>query len=321
MIEPSFSYLYYYQVTVDEEDIEIKFEFPSLFNPKCFEVELSQDKQSICIYVPDLIPIVCGKLFGAIRSVDKSIEKQTFIVILHKADTSAWPLLISDFHPSRNTIDGKSAFDLFMYKINQNQPDNRFLEVSINQGYLPAIVAGVNIAAENQNVEMMIGLLTLAGQKYKQPDALVQLGTIYMRSPNTFNEALNCFQMASELGSVIGTIIIGQFLSPLSDIQFNQKNPEKALEIFENVLAQNDHPLALFEAAKLYNEGYGCEKNVDKANQYIQRAKALEPSVPDLPKPSTDSKSLQKIGIVSGSVVASALFGYFFYRMIKKSKK
>ncbi|EAX99427.1 hypothetical protein TVAG_408370 [Trichomonas vaginalis G3] len=325
-IDPNYQYLYTYDVEDHEEEIDIKFTIPNKFNPKGMKIELSENKDEICISIPEAIPCVCGKLFAQIQGYTTSFSAKSYTISLEKVEHVKWDLLITDPRSNTNDIDPQSAFNLFAINHDKGTPEaksyaQKMINIAMEAQFLPAILLGIQAnVQEGGDQNALFSLLLIAATKYHHPYSCFLLGKLLIESGNDKKAGFQLLMEAAQNGFGLALTPLGQLLSPLSNVDFEVKNAKQALEWFEAVISVAEEPVALYEAAKLYDAGLGCEADHEKALSYHARAKKVEPSIPDLPSPKSGSSILKTVGISLTIGVGFGALASGIYRIIKNRK-
>ena len=334
-IDPSLQSLYYWDFAESEDNssVIVSFHFPPDFNYHSINIDLDEENGTLEIKVPNFVPFVQGKLYNALLSyeIQESTKDFSFQIIFKKADnTVSWPRLINGFVPGTHDIDPHSAFELYIQETTDDGSDDsnnnqeftyeelkEFFTTSLIKNYVPAILFMIE-SLGNDNNDLKESLLELASMKYHNPEATFAYA-VFLIGNNKKVEGFNLLKVAAERGVGMAISIMGQMISPLSGIEFEYKDAESALELFEKVIAKGEEPVALYEAAKLYQAGVGCTKDVEKAKQYWMRAKKVEPRILDLPEEKTSSVPL--VIAVGAFAAATAAIGFGIYKIFKKSNK
>ena len=342
LIEPTFQSLYYWHFSQSEDQsrIILNFRFPKEFNPKVINIHLSDDGKSLEISAPNIIPFVQGELFDKITSYEEKIDNinQTIEIVLSPENSNVlWPRLINSYLPGTTQIDPHSAFEIYIQETTKEADFEQshtpftheytteqleaFFASSITCCYIPALLFMIESLDDDDKDSLTTkeAFLNIAATKYHNPEATFRYSLFLIQHGKKI-EGFKLLKDSAELGIGMAVSIMGQMISPLSGIEFEYKNAEEALDLFEKVLVNNEEPVALYEAAKLYQAGIGCEKNIQKAQEYWRRAKAVEPNILDLPEIKTQKSSTALV--VSIAIAGAAAFGYGIYRILRgKSSK
>ena len=326
-VSAEFAYLYEYEIDDHDDDIDITFKFPKTFEPKGMKIEHDKQANTLKVTIPNEIPIVCGKLFAPLESYTTAKSQNSFTISFEKEKPMKWPIFIQA-PLDDDSIDPQSALLLFAKLKDSGDPNvhdlaQKLISFAIDSEYLPAILLGIQAnAPPNGDQQSYLQMLYLAATKYEHPLSLFSLGCILLQNQQSAQEGFMMLQHAAQLGVGLAVSVMGKVLSPLSEIPFPAKDAKQALELLESVIKITDEPIALYEAAKLYDSGLGCEHaDHEKAMEYYKRAKDKDPQVPPLPTPKTSSK----VGdILKTSVIAltgaAALGGlaYSVYKIFNK---
>ena len=338
-IDPSLQALYYWEFSQSEDNssVIVTFHYPPDFNFHSTQIDFSRENGTLEIKVPSFVPFVQGKLFNNLISyeIKENPEQLSFQVIFEKEDkTISWPRLINGFMPGTHDIDPHSGFELYIQGTtddNSEEENNandhnkdftyeelkEFFTTSLIKNYVPAILFLIE-SLGNENNDLKEAMLELASMKYHNPEATFAYA-LFLIGNNRKHEGFNLLKVAAEQGIGMAISIMGQMISPLSGIEFDYKDAESALDLFEKVIAKGEEPVALYEAAKLYQAGVGCNKDVEKAKLYWQRAKKVEPRILDLPEDKPSKVPL--VVTLCTFTAATVALGYGIYKIFKKPGK
>ncbi|EAY21727.1 hypothetical protein TVAG_237530 [Trichomonas vaginalis G3] len=287
----------------DPHSVQVTIEFPSDFSPNSMTYELNDEKTVFQAYFDKLMPVINGTLFEQVQSYTTQVEKDHILITFQKESETKWDCLIKARNPTTDSVDPHSAFDIFLHlatHLDENSEEaERYLQFSMLSGYTPAMLYGIEILEDDPSKQGFVrDLISVAAIEYGEPAAVFRFALILIQEGKTQN-GVQLLSYAARAGIGIAYSLMGQVLSPLSSIEYSEKNAAEAMKCFELVLAQKDEPIALFEAAKLLNAGLGCQKDTEKANDYSRRAKAIEPEkLPDkLPEYKPPSKDFKIFGI------------------------
>lgn len=329
-IQPDLQILYNWETKDAEDEIEIIITVPPTFNTKSLRAELNSDRTAVAITIPDQPPVLMGKLVAQVSLMSQTNDGSHIIFTFTKEEPKAWPFLISDLHPTTEAIDPQSAFIIAGLLLQTNPEENiekaQFLLFeSCNAGFIPALRLAAQMLQSNvQTLPTAIKILEM-GVGYRDPVACMQLGLLYLRDKETRRQAERLFLLAAELGLIMGLSYVGQLYSPLTDIEFDEKDAEKAVAIFKQVReVEPEEPIMCHELAMLYYNGVGVEKDEEQAEKLHAMAKKQIKDLPDLKRVEVATKKsgfsgLDAIAIAAvGSVVIGGAFT--IYKMWRSKK-
>ena len=334
-IQPELADLYQWELTQDEEEVEVMIKYPPTFNTKTITVSISKSKDALIIGVPGCLPFVCGKLNDPVDGFTQTSSDHVITYTFNKSRIGLWPNFIIDMHPEEKVYDPYSAFSLSIMAIEYpDQVPKKLQEVAVDLlmqsaawGFMPAIRYFITInsseAADIKLRELAFGLIQKAALFYNIPDMQYMLALILLQKKENIKECLECLHMAAENGILEAKSQIGRILSPFSDIEYGEKSAEKAIEIFQSVLKeQPKEPIALFEMAKLYYNGVGVPLDETKALQYYNIVKKIDPSAPELQKVELPKKKIGLGSVIMGfSVLTLAAAGSLtLFKYLKRRK-
>lgn len=325
-IEANFQIIYQWNIVQEDQSdiIKVIIDFPESFKPDSITYELLEQNTIFRAFFNPELPIIEGLLYSPVKSFDTHIEKNQIIITFVKNDDTKWPTLMRDKNPITNKIDPNSAFAIFKDQVEISEDTEKlesFFSHSMACGYLPALMYALDMMEDDPTLkDSYLQILDLAAHKYQHPVALFKYAT-YLVDNGQKEEGFKYLSLAAQKGVGIAISLMGQMISPLSGIEFSEKDPVSALQLFEKVIGIKDEPIALYEAAKLYKAGVGCEKDIEKANNYYQRAKAVSHDLPDLPDYKEGVTILGvPVFIAAGVSVAAITAGTFIYSLFKRSR-
>lgn len=213
----------------------------------------------------------------------------------------------------------QSSFVLSVAKPNDTQT-LVLLDQAVSQGYVPAIIYSLNLVREEEQPGMKMNLLTTAAIKYQNPDALFLLAVEFIKVPSNVQNGFSILLQLSTSGHYEATVYVALLLSPLSEYQYQEKNPEASYNILQECLKiKADDVLVLYELAKLTYDGVGTEQNIEGAQELYERAKAIKPDL--LPLGKSDTSPLVPVKILSacGIVIMTCLIFLSIYNSTRKN--
>ena len=301
MINPKYQFMYIWDFMQRNTMINVGIRGPDDFDASQIKAELSEDKSSIRVFIPEEPPLIAGKLFKPATGIATKAQKNTFILAISTNSDEPWPSICIGPHIETKQIDPLTAFSIF--KVNSEAKDPKIVKIgmeflmhAISLGFFPALLAGYDIyhngTAENQkNAEEY---LKIAAEKYNSHQAHFQIGLNIIDKNGSIEEALKHFEVSAKQGNIYAKSFVGFILSPLSDFVYANKDPKRASLLFEEVLSKDNDPTTMHEYAKLLYEGVGIEKNEKRALELQAKAKKLVPGVPDLKKIEKKVEETQK---------------------------
>ena len=323
VINPEIACMYQWHFHEGSDEARISIPLPSTdFDTTQVQVSLSEDGNAILIEIPNEVPIVEGTLFGSVKSFSQEATKSELVVKLVKSEPGTWDLAIVGPDPSTNSLDPKSAFDLFGAVGNSSSTPSsmHWIEYAMSVGYPPALLLGfrASLRGDEEAQKRGMGFLTVAADTYEDPVALLTLGNHLAMQEETRDEAFDMYGRAAKAGAPLGLSLMGQLLSPLSDIPFHHKDAWKARSLFETALEHGEDAVAMSELAKLLYNGDGGREDRVKAEILDAKARELSPDLPPLRKVAS-SKHSPFLSVYQGVTVASfACAGlYVCYRIWK----
>ena len=257
-------------------------------NENDFEINIDLSDSFIEIIFQDYPSIILGKLFSNIQNYAIKVSNKLLVIALVSESNIKWNSLIISPHKKNQLLDPQSAFMIF--SVNYSSKDFSlipgsfiFLEMAISYGYPPALLAAYDIYSKiPNNKERAELLLKIASEEYDSIEAHFQLALNIIEKNGDLNESYNLLMKSSLKGHILSKSFLGFMLSPLSDINFNKKDPIKAIQYFEEVLKIKEDPTTLYEYSKLLYNGIGIKKNIEQANLFYLKAKSLSPNIPNI---------------------------------------
>lgn len=155
-----------------------------------------------------------------------------------------------------------------------------------------------------------MAFLYLAADRYEDPHALIILGDQLILNRRTIDQCFDVYRRAVTAGTIRGLGRIGRLISPLSEIPYGHKNGAEAVMLFEKVIEKMEDPVALEGLARLLFHGVGIERDVKRAEELFERAKAGQPDLKPLAEIAGKKKSKKKQSTVLGLYRAAAFLGF-----------
>ncbi|KAH0788990.1 nudC domain-containing protein 1 isoform X1 [Histomonas meleagridis] len=329
-IPPQLYSLYDYEMKQDDENIVIEIKIPANVNSS--EIKISIDDGIISVHYQEHPPLIEGKLSNEIESIESvTNQDQILKVNLKKKNTDFWHTLVQCRNPLNNNIDAKSSFTLYVlydsFGTTFIDKDTAlvYLNYSSALGYVPALRTLSGIMFEEGHPDDGISLLKVAGEKYRDPLSLYDIGLIYVHDSKTRAQGYGYLTRSSELGYRPAHTVLGQLYSPLSKFEFQNKSPFEALRHFDMAISgKNDDPIALHEMAKLIYNGVGTDKSEKYAKWLQSIAEKIDPSIEPLEEkenvPENEEKNSKAL-IIGITVAALTLFGVAVFKFSNRRKK
>lgn len=302
MINPKYQFMYIWDFMQRKTMINVGIRCPEDFDASQIKAELSEDKSSIRVFIPQEPPLIAGKLYKQATGIATKAQKNTFILAISTNSEEQWPTICIGPHVETQQIDPLTAFSI--YKINSQAKDPKIIKIgmdflmhAISLGFFPALLSGYDIfhngdAESQKNADEY---LRIAAEKYNSHQAHFQIGLNIIDKNGSIEEALMHFENAAKQGNIYAKSFVGFILSPASDFAYQKKDPKRASLLFEEVLNKEDDPTTMHEYAKLLYEGIGIEKNEKRALELQAKATKLVPGVPDLKKAEKKINKVQKL--------------------------
>lgn len=328
-ITPSTQDAYNWKFEQKEDEVIVTFPLPKTFNIHSIEAQLIEDNQSIIVKAPNHIPFLAGNLEheASKYSIDYKDEENEVVLHIIKAVPELWHIIIKSTTLTTFEIDPKSAYLLAVLLQKEELPEElrvqlfRFLQMSCNAGYVPALIYFGTILLQNPESESAgLSYLQIAAEGYQSAEAYYFLG-VYLLDHQQKEQGYMLLEESLAKGFKGAAYVIGKILSPLSEIDAGKpKDGKAALEM----LQQCENPEAKLEMARIYFQGCNeVPKDIEKANEIYKEAKELDPSLPPLEEievkqPTSTKKSKALVAIVAVSIVS--LFGFLVYNQIRRHK-
>jgi hypothetical protein len=287
MIPPELSALYEWEFEDYPDRIELTLSFPLNFNPSQVRAYLSPDGTALSITIPGLLPIVYGLLLHPVFDMRAQISPQQSKYLIRKRNPASWPYLIDDCYPGTDCVDPASSFFLFQNLTGSGPIDENLINlllVSANAGYRPALRLAFCLLLDDQSTaDIARNFIRIDAERYGDPVGVFHYAVLLAKEGATRADALMYFRRAADLGIVEAKSLIGQILSPLSDVSFQNKNADDAATVLLEVMAEKpEEPVMCHELAMLYFNGIGVPKNVELALQLQATAATHMPNVAPL---------------------------------------
>lgn len=326
-IQPPEMPIYEWKFEDSNDEAKVTFTIPEGLNVN-IQYKTYSDNQSILVEAQFHIPYLCGTLAGKYESVKDEIKDNLYIIHIQKAVKTEWRRLIIHENKFLFVIDPKSALllykDYLMNPSSDYKQASQYLETSASVYFLPAVREYALILIKNKpTMNHALQLLQVGAEKYKDPGCNFHLGIILTSVSNMKHKAFEYLTFAAENGIADAMACLGEFYSPVSNIEYDQKDPEKALYWLNKANETEDNWVACHELAKMHLYGVGTEKNVKLAQDFQTKAKLLNKRCPSLifeteNKPSLDGISTSQILFGSAAAAAIAGFGALVYRAFRR---
>jgi hypothetical protein len=314
VISLDLSILYQWQLVPGDNEIKIKLSLPDSFDPNSITAALSDDRTALSITIPGEPPIVKGTLFAAAKSLSTAVSDNSLVYTLVKETPKEWGVLIKEFYPGTHEMDPCSLFMLW-YQL-QDDPETKgseaslfFLSESVRYRFIPAMrVLYLLLSQRPETAVQAQALLITASRTYQDAESTMLLAAL-LSGQGMAREACQMFAMAADQGAIAGKSYVARYLSPVSGLDYPEKNLELAIRLLNEVRAlQPDEPIACHELALLLYNGVGMERNEEQARALQEIALQTEPDTPPLTRGTAEgSWSIMEIAI--GAVAAAVVFG------------
>lgn len=327
MIRQDLQQLYDYEWEFETDEIEITIKIPYSIDSKDIKTELTETNDAITVSIPNEIPIIHGLLYAKIDSIITSISSNLYSITLSLSDCQKWPILIRDYFPNTNEIDPKSAYDLYVQK-----KESDYLLKSVKQGFVPALIETFSINYKSGLTREAKEVISLAADHYHDPIAQFEYGLLLLQEERTLENAYLNFSKAADQGLIPALVYKAVMLSPLSDINYHNKDAKQSVRDFEFIISKSKEPsaLAFYELAKLYLTGTGVAKDTAKAQRLYLEAKKIDPHCLPLQvsqkvvgiennKNPVSVTFMTLAGIAIGTTVVYGMYKFFKY--IRSNKK
>ncbi|OHT15847.1 hypothetical protein TRFO_13664 [Tritrichomonas foetus] len=285
-INPDYVKLYQYSWDQHDNSLEVKFNIPESISFDQVQIELTHENSCFCGRVEGEIPFFAGLLWEPVESFERieNEENHTILLKITKKNETEWYQIFHGPITDSTIIDPFTSFQLGVlclkdpeYQISGSQMIGYAAAIC----FPPALVFSASVASENNKEEEAIKLYKIAAE-YHSTQAMFALGMISVKNGD-LSAAFEHFQHSAEEGNLDAKICLGELYSPLEEPRIEQENAEKAVQIFQEVLENSpDHPYALLNLARHYKEGSGLPKDVHKAKELYERAKSLNPQIPEI---------------------------------------
>ena len=283
-IQPEFVEVYSWDMMPTGPYLVVTIKTPEGFDATKVKAELNEDNTAISVRYPDQPPILEGLLFEKVKSMEMKInsEEKNITVTVAINSEKAPELLVTDIHPQTHRMDPLSAFITFNMRshsedMSQQKGCFRYLEFGLEANFVPAMLAAASIFQRiPQLADQSFHLVRLAADIYNSPPALLQMGLFLINSPQKELALEYMEKAAAHKGFPFAKALLGTMLSPIADMECPKKDAKRAAELFEEVLKEDENPMALHELAMLLYNGIGVEKNVERAKELNERCKKLE---------------------------------------------
>lgn len=335
MIPPAHQTIYDWEFSENEEEAFVTITFPKIFNPEVIKFELNEEKTAIIITMESPIPIVCGLLWGPVTSAKNVFTSEKYVLSLTKANNETWPMLIKAMHPDNNAMDPKSAFVVFqdLAKVAGNQDISElaynFIVISAQTGFLPALrTFGVMLLKVKGQEQAGFTALKTAADTYGDAQASYHIGLILASTAEGFTNGISYLKQAAQKGFSPAYLTLGQIYSPFTPFDA-PKEPQLAVQYLTQAVEEDSKLSQVYmELSKFYAAGVGVEKDLNKAQELMQKGELLEEKEnrrrysteqePIVIEEKPKEGSISTLGKIAIAGAVSAFFAGFCFAIYKK---
>lgn len=178
-INPKLLSLYKWFFSQDDKNVIVKFKMPQNFKSEDIQINL-EENQIIEVFVKGKLPFLKGTLFQPIKSYEKSILSNFFILTFTKIEPIDWKYLIMAVSKNGLTADPKSSFLLGIDQKDRfpNEPFAPLLSVSALYHYPSACLYIGNYYKQQGNTDYALDNYKMIADEYNDPTAEFQTGII-----------------------------------------------------------------------------------------------------------------------------------------------
>jgi hypothetical protein len=313
-ILPAHACLYQWTIVLQTpRAFKISVDVPPDVDPSSVVVELTPGDPTIVLgRVGRELPFLAGAPTAPRTGVARSVGGRQLSLTFTKAAPGTWPQFIAGPIPESDfVIDPNSALALAARALSDAESADpgaaaqrgaRFLMSAVAANFPPALVWHATDLSFSGTPERAVPVLGIASE-YGCPEADGLLGTLALRRGD-FAEAIARFRKAADAGDLSAENCLGEIYSPFEGGASGFEDPQKAFEIFTDILQKNpDHGLAQYNLAQLYKNGAGVERDAARARELCARAKAAGVEVPDT---DFEEEAPGRWGRVAAAAVAAA---------------
>jgi tetratricopeptide (TPR) repeat protein len=243
----------------------------------------SGDPTVVIASVNSELPFLAGSTTSPLSKLERAVDGRNLILTFTKATPGTWPSFIASPVPDSDlVIDPCSALQSHLLGV-----PGAFLASAVSANYPPAIVCHARElirSGDPHRLKEAASLLRIASE-YGHGPADYLLGMLAVRRSD-YADAIAHFKKGAERGDLSAQNCLGEIYSPFEGGVSGFENPEKAVEIFTDILTKGpDHAFALYNLAHFYRNGAGVPKNVRRAQEMYAAAKKGDPMIPEMEFP------------------------------------
>jgi tetratricopeptide (TPR) repeat protein len=278
----------------------ITVELPAKVDASSVAVELRCGDPTIVVGRLDReLPFLAGATSAPLSKFDRQVKDRELILTFTKESPGEWQRFITAPIPDSDfVIDPLSAFQISVHALGMaespdfpeetqqmlSQEGLVYLTCAVASNFPPALVwHGINLAHTGtpDNLEHAARVFRIASE-YGSAQADCLLGMLAVRRED-FTDAITHFRKGADAGDLMAQNCLGEIYSPFEGGVSGFEDPQKAFEIFSEILAHNpDHGFALYNLAQMYKNGNPVAKDVKRARELYAAAKKADPQVPDI---------------------------------------
>lgn len=287
VIKPKFAAAYEYVTESNDPSlVQVTIPLPEGVKFSDLSVQFGKKRSTVKVSIPNEIPILAGKCYGAVQTFKYREKNGSVILELTKDPSEEWPLLIQSTikdkqRPGPDSIDPQSAMTL-AYLFFQQGLDPiglEYLKYSAQAMYPPAVILMTKTSVQmGQSVDSTMPLLISLVNDYNNARAAATIGFCGITGSISIETSIIYMRKGVELGDEECTMMLGILLSPVEEPHGSYEDIEESWKLLKKV----EHlPRVKYTMAMLYAKGIGCEKDIELARKLMKEAVEV---IPDLPE-------------------------------------
>jgi hypothetical protein len=305
--------------------LNIIFSFPHTFDLSYVRLQLFKidSKDCISVTIPNAPFLLHGVLTGRADSAHLTADEINHFIILQicKSDSQTWHFPVKLPVRDLTTIDPKSAYHIAnLIMKSRESVAIQLMRHSANCGFVPALIyLGEQLVKDDETFQEGMSFLTIAASKYGDDCARCKLSMLNILNGWDVDVYFQFLRKASEKGIALAHVYLGCILSPLSEIEWREKDPQTAVIHLEKAIETEENEEAFYELAKLLHKGEeGVPVDVPRAvklyEHACQLAQRMGRNLPELPATKNNVGTSGSGVIFPFAAVALVVAGMLFSR-------
>jgi hypothetical protein len=324
-IPPPLQAAFHWLCIESEDHVDVTFTFPPNFDLTCVRMRLFQADPHHCISVtiPNTPFLLYGVLAGDASSAHllKDEAAHTVTARIVKSASQMWQLPVKLPVRGLNGIDAKSAYHLSQLLFRKTETTAmQLLRHSAKCGFVPALTQLSDLFLNGpETFEEGMSLLTMAADRYGDDHARCKLSMMKILKGDDATHYVQFLRKAADQGVTLAHVYLGRVLSPVSGVEWKEKDGRRALAHLEHAVDTDASEEALVELAKLLHAGCdGVTQDPRRAAKLYQHARELAQAdgrnLPPLAAPEQNGEEGATAPLLGFAAAALVVAGFFMAR-------